>query len=134
MLTDGLEREGDLLPEVPLSRPFVARATGLEPATSGVIGHLGESHMSGVCRSLERVRVALEERGTRELAAERETRTRWPYVSSISYLATSQQVASARLHEALASAERSPTVREALRDSYEELRTAVAEGADGGNG
>ena len=36
--------------------------------------------------------------------------------------------------EALASAERSPTVREALRDSYEELRTAVAERADGGNG
>jgi len=36
--------------------------------------------------------------------------------------------------EALASADRSPTVREALRDSYEELRTAVAEGAGEGPG
>jgi len=36
--------------------------------------------------------------------------------------------------EALASADRSPTVREALRDSYEELRTAVAEGAGKGPG
>jgi AcrR family transcriptional regulator/mRNA-degrading endonuclease toxin of MazEF toxin-antitoxin module len=36
--------------------------------------------------------------------------------------------------EALATAERSPTVKEALRDSYEELRTAVAEGAGEGAG
>jgi AcrR family transcriptional regulator/mRNA-degrading endonuclease toxin of MazEF toxin-antitoxin module len=36
--------------------------------------------------------------------------------------------------EALATADRSPTVKEALRDSYEELRTAVAEGAGEGAG
>ena len=36
--------------------------------------------------------------------------------------------------EALASADRSPTVKEALRDSYEELRTAVAEGGGEGPG
>jgi len=35
--------------------------------------------------------------------------------------------------EALASAERSPTVREALRDSYEDLRAAVTKGAGEGN-
>ena len=36
--------------------------------------------------------------------------------------------------EALATADRSPTVKDALRDSYEELRTAIAEGAGEGAG